>query len=156
MRKACIFAISGAMAFSGPFSAFSAETHTQNPLGSGEAPIPLDAGQRAPFEGMLVPFGLASALTAKAEGCEARIDLTRQQAQELADLELKLMEQLRQNDLEVHALQMKVMEQALGDAKPAWWEHPAIWFGVGIVAAIAVVAGSVSILDATRPLSANF
>jgi hypothetical protein len=117
--------------------------------------VRLEEGERAPFEGLLVPIALAATLTAKAEGCESRIKLLRQRHVELMELETNLAETLRENDRKSHALQMQIMEDALWDAEPGWWEHPAIWFGVGIGAAIAVVAASVSILDATRPLSAN-
>jgi hypothetical protein len=101
---------------------------------------------------MLIPLDLAASITAQAEGCDLRIETARQEERELADLDLKLERDLRAGDVEVCAARIDLLEGALQSAQPAWWEHPAIWFGFGIVATIAIVVGSVTILDATRPI----
>lgn len=150
-----IVVILGTIAIWGPVEAFPEGTPADMTWEAQNAPVRLDAGERAPFDGLLVPIKLAASLMAKVESCDQRIELVRQERTELAELEVDFCRNLREADQESHAMRVQVLEQALAEAVPAWWEHPAVWLGVGIVGAIALVAGSVSILGATRPMSAN-
>ena len=102
---------------------------------------------------MLVPYSTAAALTAKAELCDERIAIARSEEKAIARAEANLAANLRQNDKLAFELKLKIMQDALDAVGPGWWEHPVLWFGVGIVVSVATVAGAVGVLDATRPVA---
>ncbi len=56
----------------------------------------------------------------------------------------------RANDQRIEVMQwgMKAYKERFA---PKWSDHPALWFALGVVAAVGVTAGAVAIIDATRP-----
>lgn len=136
----------------GPISVFAAGDPTNDPRGAQIEPVRLSEGDLAPYEGLLLPLDVAAAVAARAEGCNLRIETAREQERELGDVDLQLEEYLREADQERYEAELDLLRAELAEARPDWWEHPALWLGIGIVTAIAVTAGSVSILDHMRPI----
>lgn len=155
MRGLFILGLGAVVALGWPILAFAGEDLPQDTSEAQKAPQFVRAGDVAPFSGMLMPLSVAATVTAKVEGCEKRIEVARNEAREVADVELGYLANLRENDRQAHELQTKMLENAISQAEPAWWEHPAVWFLAGIGATIAIFAGSVSILDAMRPIGAD-
>jgi hypothetical protein len=100
---------------------------------------------------MLVPHRTAAILTAKAEHCDERVSLARREEKEIADLSVKLVQGQRLNDQQAFELKSQIMMGALEEVQGGWWDHPVLWFGLGVVSAVGLVLGAVEILDATRP-----
>jgi hypothetical protein len=96
-------------------------------------------------------FGRAAKLGVKADQCDARVKLARDEQVELADIRLGFCQGARENDREACQLKLGVLEDAVAQVEPQWWEHPALWFVVGVVTTVGVVVGAVAIFDATRP-----
>lgn len=114
-------------------------------------PVMVAEDEPAPFTGMLVPLHTSAVLTAKAEFCDEQIEKARKEEQEIAELSVKLVQGMRLNDKQAFDLKLQVMQDALSEVQPGWWEHPILWYGAGIVSAILVVWGSVEVYKAIAP-----
>lgn len=137
----------------GPILASAEDNPTLDPNPPQNKPVLLLQGDPAPFRGMLSPLDMLATITARAEGCDRRIETAREWERDLAEIDLQLEEHLREVDQERYEAELELLRATVERVEPDWWEHPAIWFGLGIVAAIAVTAGSVSIIEATRPIA---
>ena len=115
----------------------------------------LPAGKPAPFTGMLLDVQRSADLTVRAEQCQERIDLEADAEREKGEVRLQAEKDRRKADQDAHALKMAAMRSGMeaykGRFAPKWYEHPVIWFVLGMAATAATIAGSVAIIDATRP-----
>ena len=115
----------------------------------------LPVGKSAPFTGVLLNVQRSADLTVKAEQCQQRIDLGTDAAREKGEVKLQAEKDRRRADQDAHALKMSAMRSGMEAYKerfaPKWYEHPVIWFALGMAATAATIAGSVAIIDATRP-----
>jgi len=112
-------------------------------------------GELVPFDGQLMTPKRAATLAVAAGQCQDRIAMEVSQAVELMKIDLQLQEQLRANDKE-HAqkqldLLMTELELTRELTEPSFWEHPVLWFTLGVAATVAAVGITVAVLDATRP-----
>jgi hypothetical protein len=99
---------------------------------------------------LLLDYLTAAKLTAKAEQCDARLELVRGEAAEHAAVAEQYAARMRAADREYAEARLRVLEVAAADAAPRWWESPALWFGVGVVTAGAIVAVTGYALQAAR------
>lgn len=106
--------------------------------------VPLDVGTRAPFAGMLIrdsdltewrllleraQFRLRIFELRAAEVLELRIEQERVRTRS-AESRLELREELwRQRVAEIS----EQLASARADSVRQWWEHPALWFSIGVV-----------------------
>ena len=111
----------------------------------------LNAGQPAPFTGMLLTYKRAAKLGVLAEGCQERVDLTVQREQEIAQVKLLGEQQLRENDQKVSQLQQdllrkRLLEQA-DELPPHWYERPAFVTIITAAVTVGVLAMSVKAIQ---------
>ena len=120
-----------------------------------EGCVILSAGKAAPFSGMLLSVRRASDLTVRAEMCQERIDAAVEEERERGEIKLQAEKDRRANDKDTFTLQLTTMRSGMEAYKeafaPHWYEHPVIWFAVGAGLTILTIAGSVEIIDKTRP-----
>lgn len=113
-------------------------------------PVLLQSGARAPFTGQLMAQEdvltwsrtiedlerrLVSDIATAAAVCEQRLTGERARTEAAQDVGL-LHDTLYQQRLD--ALAQEVVA-ARGDARREWWEHPALWFAVGVLVTTGVV-----------------
>lgn len=118
--------------------------------------VALDQGERAPRAGMLIPQSDLVTWRLEIESLryelEAVRDLHRDQArvrQELCLERLDLRDEAqearealwRERAAELGAQVREAREAAREAAERGWWEHPALWASIGVVATTAVVVG---------------
>lgn len=87
--------------------------------------------------------------------CQERIDLAVSEERESGETKLQAEKDRRNNDKDGFALKLSAMRSGMEAYKtrfaPKWYEHPAIWFALGVGSAFALIMGSVEIIDKTRP-----
>ncbi|MFA4944425.1 MAG: hypothetical protein WC789_06965 [Lentisphaeria bacterium] len=152
--------VAGLLAFGLP-SRGSAQERAEPPPPAGDAPAPttagttcdagdakkcstpLQAGQVAPYAGQLLTPRLAVDLGQRAQGCDARMELAVQFAQDSAQVDLRLERSLRENDLKASAEREKILQDALQAAREAqkdpWYEHPAFVATISVVLTVGLV-----------------
>ena len=112
-------------------------------------------GETVPFDGQLLTPKRAAKLAVQAGQCQERTDEAVANAKAVVGMDLRLQKQLRQNDLDHAAQSEKLLTEELERAHQAagrsFLESPVLWFALGIVATVAVTAGTVALFDATRP-----
>jgi hypothetical protein len=115
----------------------------------------LAVGKQAPFSGMLLNVRRASDLTVRAEMCQERIDAAVDEERERAVVKLQAEKDRRVSDKDACTIKLSAMRSGMEAYEaafaPHWYEHPVIWFAVGVGLTIATIAGSVEIIDKTRP-----
>lgn len=103
---------------------------------------PLQKGQPAPFDGQLLTPALAIALGLKADRCDAYAALEASRAAELANIDKRLLERLRELDQKTCDQQTNLLQKRLDDALAAqggpWFERPEFVVPVTFVATTAV------------------
>jgi hypothetical protein len=116
------------------------------------AVVPLDAGTRAPFAGMLIRDADLTTWRLLLERAQFRLRLFDERAAAVLELNVErervsIRAAEARNALHEELWRQRVGEltTALNDARVSamrgWWEHPALWFAVGVVlASVGVVA----------------
>lgn len=111
--------------------------------------------QPAPFGGMLLGPRRAATITTKAEQCDERVKMAADEVRELGGVKLQAEKDGRASDNDASAQRLEIMQWGMDQYKeryaPKWYEHPVIWYALGILTAAGVTAGAVAIIDATRP-----
>ncbi len=111
--------------------------------------------QPAPFGGMLLGPRRAATITVKAEQCDERTKDATDEQRELGEVKLQAEKDGRASDNVASAQKLDFALKAMEDYKerygPKWYEHPAIWYALGIVTAVAITAGAVEVISKTRP-----
>ena len=125
-----------------PSVAFPEDNATKDPQPPPKEVQPLTAGNPAPFSGILMTYHRAARLGVKADQCDAKVMLAKDEQTELADIKLGYCRGARENDREACRLKLKVLENEVAKVEPQWWEHPALWFTVGVVTAVGVIFGA--------------
>jgi hypothetical protein len=120
---------------------------------------PISEGQPAPFDGILLSYGLAERLGAKVERCEALRGLEVEHERATCDLRVRGEIARREVREASVAAELEVMGRALADAETRAerriWERPDLWaIGgalVGVVVGVAMSAGAVWAIGQLRP-----
>jgi hypothetical protein len=94
----------------------------------------------APFSGVLMTVKQAADITAKAEFTDERIRAAADVEIRLAKNENETQKKLHVIDLEAKDKEIKLLEQALADSGPKFYEHPAFVIPVTVVVTLGVVA----------------
>lgn len=140
-----------------PWSALAAEPEAKacDPADPANCIAYLMKGAPAPFDGMLAGPRRAATLTVRANMCQERIDDAAADAREEGATKLAFEQQRRKVDNEANQQRLWVMRRGMEAYKeqfgPKWYDNPTLWFLLGGVAAVTVVAGAVAIIDNTRP-----
>jgi hypothetical protein len=111
---------------------------------------PLSVGQAAPFAGLLLTPRRAAKLGVMAGECQARVDLGVEREQELAQVKLQGLQQLRDNDKQAAQLQIDLLTRRMADLAPRWYEHPAFVAVLTGLTTVAVLALSVKTVQALK------
>jgi hypothetical protein len=118
----------------------------------GDEVVPLAEGEVAPFDGQLFPTELAIRIGFRIENLQLRLQADVRRAEEICqahrdhDAELLRLEQERR-DFEIEQLRTTVQEQAEEIARPTpWYRSWGFAFGMGIVASVLLVGGSVALM----------
>lgn len=108
-------------------------------------------GERAPYDGQLLTIPLAINLGLKAEKADERVRIEKEYAEKACAVKVNYAEKLHTIDAETWQAQRAVLEKALKDASPAWYEEP--WFVATATALTLGVSawGLGSILKASEP-----
>jgi hypothetical protein len=118
------------------------------------AVVPMAEGDRAPFTGMLFPTELAMQMGFRIENLQLRLRADVEREQRLCEAHLEFegrrleLEQQRR-DFEIEQLTERVQEQAedLYEAQNVpWYRTWGFAFGMGIVASLLLVGGSVALM----------
>ena len=111
-------------------------------------------GQPAPFSGVLMTGRRAAKLGVLAEGCQDRLDLAVDAAKELAAIQVRGIQAMRQNDVDSGKFQRDLLLKKLQDAEelysPRWYERPAFAATVTAVVTVAVLAISVKTVQVLK------
>lgn len=143
--RVCLF-----LGVCGVVVAFSRPVLGQDTPGDQKTPQEVTGGEIAPFSGLLLDYRTAAKLTAKAERCDAQLEIERSTAAEHFAAAERYAAELRAADQAFAAARIRALEVAAADAAPGWYQAPALWFGVGIVTAGAIVAVTGYALQASR------
>ena len=121
-----------------------------------EGCVYLGLGQTAPFMGMLLSIPRAAELTVKTEQCQERIELGVAEAKEKGQIRRQAEKDRRKGDRDAHEASMAAMRAGMRayEAKfsPHWYHAPELWFAIGVLTAVGVIALSVWVVSETRPL----
>lgn len=118
------------------------------------AVVPIEAGDRAPFTGMLFPTELAMQMGFRIENLQLRLRADVQREQQLCEAHLEFegrrleLEQQRR-DFQIEQLTERVQEQAEELAEVTevpWYRTWGFAFGMGIVASLLLVGGAVALM----------
>lgn len=111
-------------------------------------------GETVPFPGQLMTHRRAAKLVTTTEQCSDERALDLEEANELHQIQLNLLEQQRKNDQDAAKLKldlmMKRMEQMEEELGPKWYEHPAFVSTVSVVLTVAVFIGAVKTVEALQ------
>lgn len=118
-------------------------------------PLPLKAGQPAPFDGILLSHDDAAALWKKIELLEGKLALEEKRCTELRLIDgnkcfLQLSALRKARDEQV-ALWRKALEQCETEKQRAWFEDPSLLIGTGVVLGAALGVGVVWLGAQFRP-----
>lgn len=121
---------------------------------SREPPVTqLDAGDAAPFAGVLMPPGRAAKLGTHLESCNLKLKLNEQLFNSELKLRVDSLEAVVAIEKEAATKQRSILEKQLEDAeRREWWDHPALLVGVGILGGAAAIVGSVYLVGQLRPI----
>lgn len=114
----------------------------------------LSQGQVAPFAGQLMTHRRAARLVVAYERCEDLRAMDLEEAHQLHQIQLDLIESKRKNDFATAKMQIDLMRQRIQDleaeATPAWYEHPAFVAGVAALGTVLIFAGAVKTVEVLR------
>ena len=96
----------------------------------------VEEGSAAPYSGQLLTTRLAVSLSLKAKRYEERLKLEIDMAEAVYDQKLALAKKLHLIDSEAKEKQIQLLERAVREARPSFWEHPVV---VAIVTSLATV-----------------
>lgn len=112
---------------------------------------PLEAGERAPYAGALVPYELAAELVVSASVARTihQIELGALKAGHVVEMraQQQIAEAAREAERrkqEILTEKLRLTEEALTEAN-SWTRSPLLWFGVGVLSSF-VFAGSVKLI----------
>ena len=105
-------------------------------------------GEKAPFTGQLLTPRRAAKAAVGLMMCDDRIKLQVAKADELWTVKLDLAKRLAAADLEAARSQIKVLQKALQDSKPPWYQHPAFVSGLTTTILVAILIGSIKVYQA--------
>jgi hypothetical protein len=108
------------------------------------------ANAPAPYSGILYTPRLAATQAVRAAGCKDEIDLAVKREQDVAATKKRGDDRLHKIDLGTKDKEIKILEDALEDAGPSWYSHPAFVIPVTVAATLGAVAATVAIADRLR------
>jgi hypothetical protein len=118
------------------------------------AVVPISAGDRAPFTGMLFPTELAMQMGFRIESLQLRLSADVQREQQLCQAHLdfearRLQLEQERRDFQIEQLTDRVHEQAAAIVEAQtvpWYRTWGFAFGMGIVASLLLVGGAVALM----------
>ncbi len=110
-------------------------------------PVPLAAGEPAPFDGDLWPPIRSLRVTLRAEGCEERKALELRHAARGFEIDLKYERRAASNRARADADRIQILRDALAETS-AWYRSPTFVAAVASVATLALVVVSAVVLEA--------
>lgn len=139
----CVLAVVSATAQGAPGWASEPVPAICTPGDPSRCAQPLEKGQPAPFQGQLLSTELAIDLGQKATWCDQRLDLGLKHAKALADLDLTLAKQLRENDRVAWEAEKKLLLDRLEEEKNSgkWYTHPIFVATVSILSTALISYG---------------
>lgn len=114
----------------------------------------LEAGQKAPFAGVLLTGDLGAHLFLVEKNQKKRIDAVVKKERDTAKTKLDYEKDLRHIDQNAFEEKLDIIKEAhardLENIRPAWYEHPAFVIPVAVVATVGIIAISVKVMEARR------
>lgn len=111
-------------------------------------------GEPVPFTGVLSTPRRAAIQAVQAEQATERREQAVEEAVRLVQIDLATEQAKRQADNDACNLklgtQRDLLHQMNEQLQPRWYEHPALWFGVGVVVSVGVVMGAARLVEVGR------
>lgn len=112
-------------------------------------------GEKAPFTGVLLTPRRAAIATVTAEQAARRTQQEVDLATKLLQIDLQAERDKRANDKSSFDDKLRSQRDAMDLYKqrfgPKWYDNDALWYGVGVVSALAMVLITVEVMEARRP-----
>jgi hypothetical protein len=120
-----------------------------------DEPVALDAGQKAPYAGILLSHERAATLGTKLETCETKRKLDEQLCKDTLAVRVDAMRAVADIEKNAADAKQKLLEEQLkmanDRAQREWWERPDLLVGIGLVGGIALTAGAVLLAGQLAP-----
>lgn len=96
----------------------------------------LNAGDPAPFTGIIQTVPMALAIGQKASSCPERIRLEVARTSSIARVNREADRRVADVELEGEKRVTQIWKDQAEENEPGFWDHPATWFVVGVVATV--------------------
>jgi hypothetical protein len=106
----------------------------------------LQAGQEAPFTGVLLTGDLAAHLFLVEKNLDKRVQLAVKHATARKGVDIQYEKDLRKIDQAAFDEKLRVLQEA----QPAWYEHPLFVAPIAIAATLGVILVSVEVMEARK------
>lgn len=108
------------------------------------------AGEVVPFSGQLMTNRRAAKLVVTTEQCEDWRALDLEEAHELHQIQLQMVEEQRENDIKTHEMQLDLYRQREAELAPVWYEHPVFVAGTSVILTVALFSLAVKTVESLR------